>query len=219
MIRQVKWLVYTVKFMSAESALVFFVAIFIFSITPGPGVFAILARAMTEGAAACITLALGMASSDIIYLVFACYGLAAIAEHWGGLFTVIRILGAAYLLYLGWKMWRARPDMATEAAAIKSSDQVKSFIQGFLISASNPKVILFYIAFLPTFMDLSMLTAQDIVLASVITLVGLMLGTMLIAVSASWARTKFRSERAMRGLNRVAGSIMMAAGAYIGLRH
>ncbi len=205
--------------MSAENALAFFVAIFIFSITPGPGVFAVLARAMTEGAAACVTLSLGMAISDIIYLVFACYGLAAIAQHWGGLFTVIRILGAAYLLYLGWKMWRSRPDLATEAVAVKSRDQVKSFIQGFLISASNPKVILFYIAFLPTFMDLTVLTARDILLVSVIALVGLMLGLMLIAVSASWARKKFRSERAMRGLNRVAGSIMMAAGAYIGLRH
>ncbi|WP_275099837.1 LysE family translocator [Sedimenticola hydrogenitrophicus] len=205
--------------MSAESALAFFAAIFIFSITPGPGVFAILARAMTEGATACFTLGLGMAISDIIYLVFACYGLAAIAEHWGGLFTVIRVLGAAYLLYLGWRMWRTRPSLATEADAVKSSDQVRSFIQGFLISASNPKVILFYIAFLPTFMDLSVLTTGDIILASVITLVGLMLGLMLIAVTASWARRKFRSERAMRGLNRVAGSIMMAAGAYIGLRH
>jgi threonine/homoserine/homoserine lactone efflux protein len=205
--------------MSTESALAFFLAIFIFSITPGPGVFAILARAMTEGAGACVTLALGMAISDIVYLVFACYGLAAVAEHWGGLFTLIRILGAAYLLYLGWRMWRTRPSLATEAAGVKSSDQVKSFIQGFLISASNPKVILFYIAFLPTFMDLSVLTTRDIVLASVITLVGLMLGLLLIALSASWARKKFRSERAMRGLNRVAGSIMMAAGVYIGLRH
>ncbi len=205
--------------MSAESALAFFVAIFIFSITPGPGVFAILARAMTEGAAACVTLALGMAISDIIYLVFACYGLAAIAEHWGGVFTLIRILGAAYLLYLGWKMWRSRPRLDAEADGVKSSDQLKSFVQGFLISASNPKVVLFYIAFLPTFMDLSGLTTRDILLASLLTLTGLMLGLMLIAATASWARKQFRSERAMRGLNRVAGSIMMAAGAFIGLRH
>ncbi len=205
--------------MSVESALAFFLAIFILSITPGPGVFAILARAMTEGAGACFTLALGMAISDIIYLILACFGLAAIAEHWGGLFTVIRVMGALYLLYLGWKMWRTRPTLEEEVVEVKSINQLMSFVQGFLISASNPKVILFYIAFLPTFMDLTILSTQDIVLASVITLIGLMLGLMLIAVSASWARKKFRSERAMRGLNRVAGSIMMAAGAYIGLRH
>lgn len=205
--------------MSAESALAFFLAIFIFSITPGPGVFAILARAMADGAAACWSLALGMAFSDIVYLVFACYGLAAIAEHWGGLFTVIRILGAIYLFYLGWKMWRTRPILEQEAAEVKSKGQLAGLIQGFLISASNPKVILFYIAFLPTFMDLGSLTTRDIVLVSVITLLGLMLGLMLIAVTAAWARRRFRSEGAMRGLNRFAGSLMMAAGAYLGLRH
>ncbi len=204
--------------MSFESAVVFFLAIFIFSITPGPGVFAVLARAMTQGAASCLLLALGMAVSDVVYLVLACFGLAAIAENWGGLFTVIRIVGALYLLYLGWKMWRTRPSLDIDAPTEKSRDQAMSFLQGFLISASNPKVILFYIAFLPTFMDLSALTQEDIILASLITLVGLMLGLMLIAVAASWARKKLRSERAMKGLNRVAGSIMMAAGAYIGIR-
>ena len=69
--------------MSVESALTFFLAIFIFGITPGPGVFALLARALTSGARACFFLALGMTISDILYLIFACLGLAAIATHWG----------------------------------------------------------------------------------------------------------------------------------------
>ena len=94
-----------------------------------------------------------------------------------------------------------------------------SFVQGFLISASNPKVILFYIAFLPTFMDLTVLSTTDIVLASVLTLVGLMIGLMAIAVFASRARGWFRSERAMKRLNRSAGSIMASAGAYLALRN
>jgi len=205
--------------MSFESAVAFFLAIFIFSITPGPGVFAVLARAMTQGAWSCVLLALGMAISDIVYLVLACFGLAAIAENWGGLFTVIRIIGALYLLYLGWKMWRTRPSLDLDAPKDSGRDQAMSFVQGFLISASNPKVILFYVAFLPTFMDLSSLTQEDIFLASVITLVGLMMGLMSIAFGAAWARQKLRSERAMKGLNRVAGSIMMVAGAYIGMRH
>lgn len=205
--------------MSFESSIAFFLAIFIFSITPGPGVFAVLARAMTQGAWSCVLLAFGMAVSDIVYLVLACVGLAAIAEKWGGLFTVIRVVGALYLLYLGWKMWKSRPTLDLESPKESNKDQAMSFVQGFLISASNPKVILFYIAFLPTFMDLSALTQRDIAVASVITLVGLMMGLMLIAFTAAWARKKMRSERAMKGLNRVAGSIMMAAGAYIGLRH
>ncbi len=206
--------------MTAESALSFFLAVLIFGITPGPGIFAILARALVNGAGSCLMLALGMIFSDILYLIAACLGLAAIAIHWSEVFTAIRIIGAAYLFYLGYKMWTA-PVSADEMSnsRVSRSGMAGSFLQGFLISASNPKVILFYIAFLPTFMDLSVLTASDIALASVLTLVALMLGVMSIAVFAARARGFFRSERAMKHLNRSAGSIMASAGAYLALRH
>ena len=204
--------------MTFESGLAFFIAIIIFAVTPGPGVFALLSRAMTRGAISCISLALGMALSDIIYLVLACLGLAVIAESWGSMFTVIRIAGALYLIYLGWKMWHERPSIENSAQPLATQTEMMSLMQGFLISASNPKVILFYIAFLPTFMDLTTLSHQDIVVASIICLAGLMIGLMAIAFSASWARRYFRSERAMKGLNRIAGSIMMSAGFYLGTR-
>jgi len=205
--------------MSLESAITFFIAIFIFGITPGPGVFAILARGMTEGARSCFLLALGMTVSDIIYLVLACFGLAAIAEHWGELFTVIRLAGAAYLCYLGWKLWTSPINLDDTPIEKHPRHGLMSFVQGFLISASNPKVILFYIAFLPTFMDLTILNSQDIMLAAALTLVALMLGLMLIAKMASAARRVFRSHRAMQNLNRTAGSIMVGAGVYLASRH
>lgn len=201
--------------MSAESALTFFIAILIFAVTPGPGVFAIIARALTRGAANCFLLALGMTISDILYLIAACYGLAALAEHWSEAFTLIRILGAAYLCYLGWKMWTAPLNMDTLDQPESKTGMTLSFVQGFLISASNPKVILFYIAFLPTFIDLGSLSGRDIALASGLTLVALMLGLMLIAHFAAKARRWFRSEVAVRRLNRSAGSIMVAAGTYL----
>ena len=204
--------------MTFESGLAFFIAIIIFAVTPGPGVFALLARAMTQGAMSCFSMSFGMAISDIIYLVLACFGLAVIAENWGGVFTVIRIVGAIYLIYLGWKMWRDRSHLTSECQTTEKQSEFMSFVQGFLISASNPKVILFYIAFLPTFMDLSALSNKDIAVASLLCLLGLMIGLMAIAFSASWARRYFRSERAMTGLNRVAGSIMMSAGVFIGTR-
>ena len=204
--------------MTFESGIIFFLAIIVFAITPGPGVFALLSKAMTQGARSCFPMAWGMAVSDAIYLILACYGLATIAKNWGDLFTVIRIVGAIYLIYLGWKMWHS----STSLNKTNNSDTFKTqsmvFVQGFLISASNPKVILFYIAFLPTFMDLTTLTQQDIAVAVMLCLVGLMIGLMAIAFSASWARYYFKSEKAMRGLNRVAGSIMAAAGVYIGAR-
>ena len=88
-------------------------------------------------------------------------------------------------------------------------------MQGFLISASNPKVILFYIAFLPTFMDLTVLTSQDIALAAGLTLVALMAGLMMVASFASRAARMLRTPAAVKKLNRGAGGIMMGAGLYL----
>ena len=88
-----------------------------------------------------------------------------------GVVATRRWAGAAYLIYLGVKLFTTKPDLnmaATQAG--KGSRASLEFAQGFLISASNPKVILFYIAFLPTFMDLTVLSSGDIALASALTI-------------------------------------------------
>lgn len=210
--------------MTLESAITFFIAIFIFGITPGPGTFAILARSMLHGAKSCLWLSVGMVISDIAYLVMACFGLAAIATTWEEAFVFIRIAGAIYLIYLGYKMWTSpitteltNNNGQTKATGYNSS-AASGFVQGFLISASNPKVILFYIAFLPTFMDLTLFTLQDVVVASAITFIALMAGLMMIAIGASQVRRYLHSEKSARRLNRTAGSIMIGAGAYLGTR-
>lgn len=204
--------------MTFEAALTFALAVFIFGITPGPGVFAIMARALVNGSGSCFFLALGMTISDILYLIAACFGLAAIATHWAELFLAIRVLGACYLFYLGWKIWTTRAADSHVVQGRKSKNQILSFIQGFLISISNPKVILFYIAFLPTFLDVSSLAGTDIVLVSFLTLFSLMLGLNLIAFFAAKASRFFGSERGQKYLNRSAGSIMMSAGAFLLLK-
>lgn len=193
-------------FMSLEASITFFLAIFIFAITPGLGTFALLARALVSGAWSCLPMAVGMAISDIIYLILATFGLATIAENYGGLFTAIRFVGAAYLLYLGYKMWAAKVDINFKvdesSGGSKRKDWLSGFIQGFLISASNPKVILFYIAFLPTFIDLSALNTTGISLLSVLTFFALMAGLMLVSVGASSVRKYLKSENALKKLNR-----------------
>ncbi|MBJ7549197.1 LysE family translocator [Marinomonas ostreistagni] len=205
--------------MSFESALTFFIAIFIFGITPGPGVFAILAKSLTQGVLKTLPLSAGMVCGDILYLVMACFGLAAIAQQWEVLFLVIRYVGAAYLLYLGWKMWTSPLDLSAEnSSASTRKNGWSAALQGFLISSSNPKVVLFYIAFLPTFMDVTVLDGADIVLASVLAFLALMLGLTLISYSAAQARRLMKSERVMKRVNQGAGGIMAGAGAFLALR-
>ncbi|MEL0621877.1 LysE family translocator [Marinomonas arenicola] len=204
--------------MTLQSAITFFIAIFIFSVTPGPGVFAIIGRSMMRGAKNSIALCVGMALSDIVYLIMACYGLAAIAAQWETAFLLVRYLGAAYLIYLGWKMWTSPVLNGNEASSKNTENGLASFLQGFMISASNPKVIVFYIAFLPNFLDVTTLHGMDVLLAAVIAFTALLLGLSIVSVGASQARRYMKSEKAMKGLNRSAGSIMALAGCYLGLK-
>ncbi|MGI9278657.1 MAG: LysE family translocator [Endozoicomonas sp.] len=206
--------------MTIESAVTFFIAMLIFSVTPGPGVFAIVARAMVSDAKQCTSLAAGMVLSDVVYLLLACFGLAAIAENWATLFVVIRYIGAAYLIYLGYKLITALPKAQETMGPKQNSESLSrtaGFVQGFLISASNPKVILFYISFLPTFMDLTILNSQDILLATSLTVTALMTGLMLIALGAERLGSVFKTPRAQRKMNQGAGSIMIAAGTYLAI--
>lgn len=201
--------------MTIQSLATFFFAIFIFSITPGPGVFALLASGMTKGVKQSISLAFGMTISDIVYLLLACYGLSAIATNYSNIFVIIQYIGALYLFYLGYKMFTAPVDIDIKNNKIEKQDFFMGFIQGFLISASNPKVILFYIAFLPTFLDLNSLVQNDILLITVVAMIGLMMGLMSIAIMANRAKIVLKSKQAVIRLNKTAGSIMFGAGMFL----
>ena len=205
--------------MTFETALSFFMAMLIFSITPGPGVFAIISRALLYGSKNCMGLTLGMIMSDVIYLLLACFGLAAIADNWATLFDIIRYIGAAYLIFLGWKLINAQldpSDLETGYTPVQSAF-FSGIIQGFLISASNPKVILFYISFLPSFMDLTLLSYTDIVIVSMIASLALFIGVMGVALGAARLSKLIKTPKAYRTLNFSSGSIMIFAGSYLAL--
>ncbi|WP_413700917.1 LysE family translocator [Psychromonas sp. KJ10-10] len=105
--------------------------------------------------------------------------------------------------------------LADDSQQKKSLSILSSLLQGFLISASNPKVILFYIAFLPTFIDLSILKHEDIVLVSLLAGVALTLGLMMIAYIAARAAKLLKTPLAQIRLNKSAGGIMFLAGTYL----
>jgi len=204
--------------MTLEFSLAYFVAVFIFSITPGPGVFALIAKALKNGGHGCWGLALGMTVSDIVYLLLVVWGLAYLASEYQIIFTLIRWCGAAYLFYLSWQVWHAPTDLNTVNLAPirnKAAGFVLSFAEGMLISATNPKVMLFYIAFLPTFVDLTLLTTEDVILVVGLNFIALMLGLLLIAYSASKARKLFSQNSAVKRLNQVTAGLMATAGLLI----
>ena len=200
--------------MTFLGALAFLFSVFIFASTPGPGTSALLARSLSQGYRSCWGMVLGMILSDVIYLLLAIFGLATAIQEWHQVFFVVQMLGGLYLIYLGVMMWRQAA--ASQIKAPKS--QYDGFIQGFVISASNPKVVLFYLAFLPAFIDLTTLSTNDIILACVLTFLGLLFGLMLVAFSADKMKQVFASPAALTRINRVAGSIMILAGLFLLLR-
>jgi threonine/homoserine/homoserine lactone efflux protein len=211
--------------MSLEALFAFFVTIVVFGLTPGPVVFATLARCMARGFWSGVEFNVGVVVSDIVFLLAAIYGLSAIASAMGEVFFVVKWIGAAYLVWLGIQLWRAEPvpveeieiDHAARRAALRR-DAGSAMLSGFLVGIGNPKGILFYGAFLPTFIDIQAVTTTDVVWLSLIIVVALMLVNNGYGFLAARARRWFRSRRAMQRLNRTSGTVMIGAGVLVATR-
>lgn len=201
--------------MSIESMITFYLAIFIFSITPGPGVFTLISNSLNNDIKTSYALAFGMTISDVIYLVLAFFGLVALTQNYATAFEFIRIAGGIYLMYLGYKIWTSPMDINIKNEKRTKASYAGNFLKGFLISASNPKVIIFYIAFLPTFVDLSVLGISDLIIICIVTVCALMNGLLVISYSAYRARKVLTTKKSVTILNRISGSIMGLAGVYL----
>lgn len=186
--------------------------------SPGPGVFATTARAMASGFRPALAVIWGIVLGDIIFLLFAAFGLSMVARVLGNLFFIVKICGGAYLVWLGIKIWLQKPELVQRQQVSATRSNWGNFASGLVITLSNPKVILFYCGFLPTFLDLSALTIID--LALVIAIITVVLSGVLstYAFLASRARKMFTNERAVKRLNRAAGGVMVAAGVAIAVR-
>jgi threonine/homoserine/homoserine lactone efflux protein len=186
-------------------------AMFLLAITPGPGVFATISRGLASGFNNAAYVVLGIVIGDIIFLLLAIFGLSAIATILGDFFVIVKYLGGAYLIYLGYKILTSK-EVDTNVNGVMGLSWKKNFLAGLLITLANPKVILFYLGFLPTFVNLQTLTTIDIVIIStIVTIVlgGVMLGY---AYSASGSKKLFKSKSAKRKMNIAARSTMLTAG-------
>lgn len=211
--------------LSLETLAAFTLAMFLLSVSPGPGFLMVVARALTGGFAAGLAAIAGLVLGDILFLVLAILGLSTLAAVMGEFFLAVKLLGAAYLVWLGVKTWRSRTSLqALEAPAAVASRLPESrslgraALLGFFVTLGNPKVILFYGALLPTFVDLEALTGGDIVvLATVVTaMLFLVLGAY--AFAAARAGRMVKSERALAWINRATGGLLVAAGVAVATR-
>jgi threonine/homoserine/homoserine lactone efflux protein len=201
--------------MDVTALLIFTGALLVAAASPGPGIVALVARVIGGGLAGVVPFVAGLILGDLIWLGAAVLGLAAVAHSFHGAFVVIKFAGAAYLLYLAYRMWtapaEARTKVETAAAAPRRDRGASLFLAGLSVSLGNPKVVGFYVALLPNLIDLS-----HVDLVGYAELAGLCVAVLTVvlgayALTAARARTLFKSRRAVRLFNRTGGTLMAGA--------
>jgi threonine/homoserine/homoserine lactone efflux protein len=204
--------------MELAGLLLFSSALFIAAASPGPGIAAIVARVLGRGPKEAVAFSIGVALGDVVWLTFAILGLAALAQAFHGVFLVVKYLGAAYLLYIAYKIWTA-PVVAQDIKAETSAEHpAKLLFGGLALTLGNPKTMVFYLALLPTFLDLTRITLlgfAELVVATLAVLGVVFAGYIALAARA---RRLFTSPRAIRILNRTTGTVMAGAAAAVAAR-
>lgn len=204
--------------MDLAGLLLFSSALFIAAASPGPGIAAIVARVLGRGPKGAVAFSIGVALGDVVWLTFAILGLAALAQAFHGVFLVVKYLGAAYLLYIAYKIWTAPVAPQDIEAEARAEHPAKLLFGGLALTLGNPKVMVFYLALLPTFLDLTRITMLGFaeLVAATLTVLGVVFAGY-IALAAR-ARRLFTSPRAIRILNRTTGTVMAGTAAAVAAR-
>jgi len=200
-----------------SSLIIFAGALLVASGSPGPSVAALVARVLARGYRDILPFLAALWIGELIWLSFAVLGLSAIANSFHLLFTIIKYVGVVYLLYLAWKMWHAPVDVDAETIPDTKSG-VRMFIAGMTVTMGNPKIMLFYMALVPTVIDLASVSLFGWFELSVALMVVLVAVDLTWVFMASRLRHLIRSRRAMTIANRTSATVMAGAAVAIASR-
>ena len=192
-----------------EVALPFCAASVVLALAPGPDNVFVLTQSAVQGRVAGFFVTLGLCTGLLFHTAAVALGLAALFQTSALAFNVVKAVGAAYLLYLAWRAFRAEP--ASLEAAGGAPSRGKLYGRGVVLNVTNPKVAVFFLAFLPQFVspDRGPLAWQFLVLGALFIVV-----TFVVFSAIAWAAGSLggwlrRSDRAQTVMNRVAGTVFV----------
>ncbi|NML75141.1 LysE family translocator [Rhizobium sp. S-51] len=203
--------------MTPTTLLAYSGALFIAAAIPGPGMTAIVARALGSGFRPTFFMGLGLILGDLCYLTAVVLGLALVAQTFTTPFLIIKFLGALYLLYIAFKLWTAGL-LPQNIEAQRDTKIGLSFLSGLLVTLGNPKTMLFYVALVPTLIPLEEITMRDYAALAGLTFVVLMSVLIPYILLASQARALLKKPASLKLLNRSAASVLAGTAAYIAAR-
>ncbi len=192
-------------------------ALFINSSSPGPSVAALVARVLTGGWRSVMPLLAAMWLGEALWLTAAVFGLSVMAQTFYWAFVILKYLGVAYLLYLAYGMWTA-PSEVGDGALPAGDSSWRLFFTGMAITLGNPKIMVFYLALLPSIVDLariSLMGWMELTVTMVAVIVAVDLTWVMIAAQA---RRWLKSPRAVRIANRTSATAMGGAALVIATR-
>jgi len=203
---------------SLPSLLAFIAAGLALNLTPGPDMLYCAARGAAGGRRAGIVSALGIGAGSLVHTAFAALGLAALLMASSLAFEAIRWGGAAYLLWIAWQTWR-QGDLAPNARDVAPAGLWRVFAQGALINVLNPKVALFFLAFLPQFVDPAggNVALKLIVLGMIFNFNGTIINALVGALAGTAGQFLARNAGWWRWQNRVTAGILAALAARLAL--
>ncbi|MCX7345579.1 MAG: LysE family translocator [Alphaproteobacteria bacterium] len=195
----------------------FAAALFVNAGSPGPSIAALVARVISRGLGSVLPFLLAMWIGEALWLVAAVLGLGFVAEKFYLVFSVIKYAGVAYLLYLAYRMWTAPVEI--ETGTLPSSDSaLRLFLTGMALTLGNPKIMVFYLALLPSIIDLGSVSTLGLLELVAVAVAVMATVDLAWAFGASWARRWLTSRRAVRIANRSAAAAMGGAAAVIATR-
>ena len=198
--------------MSIETWLAFFVACWIISLSPGAGAIASMSSGLNYGFARGYLTALGLQLGLVVQIAVVAAGVGAVLAASALAFTLIKWFGVLYLLYLAWRQWRAPTMQVDETQAPRALGQPLALVfRGLLINVSNPKAVVFMLAVLPQFLDVSRpLLSQYLIMGLTMITVDLIVMAGYTGLAARVLRL-LRSPRQQRLLNRTFAGLFAAA--------
>ena len=199
---------------SVEMVLVFMAAALALNLTPGPDMLYVTARSVSDGRAAGVLSAFGIAAGTLVHIAALALGLAALLAAIPLAYEVVRIAGAIYLVMIGIQLI-VRPRTASEVAALPRSRLRVVFMQAVITNVLNPKVALFFLAFLPQFVDRAAgpPVPQILLLGLLFNIQGTLVNVavaLLASRGTNWLRA---SERRVATLQQITGAIFVMLGA------
>jgi threonine/homoserine/homoserine lactone efflux protein len=204
--------------MTFATWLTFLAASGILVLIPGPTVLLVVSYALGQGWRTALPMAIGVALGDFTAMTLSMLGLGALLAASGAVFTLLKWVGAAYLVWLGIKLWRAGGALEAKPRS-DATPPLRMLGHAWLVTALNPKSLTFFIAFLPQFLDRNSDFLTQMLVFETTFLVLAFANAITYALVASRARSLMRNQRAVGIVNRVGGSLLIGAGiAAVGLR-